>query len=195
MAADDGVPGDGDAAAGGSAVGDLVPAEESTPPVEGASADSDASAAAADVALASVSVPAALAMPAAESDRDALIDDEDRHDAKKPRLMLTIYSNLAATFVAMEKYQDGLYVCEDAFQFARVLGLDAARIDVKLYFRRGTCAMHLHLYEQAIHSFQEAATLQPKDAAIAKKLQEAKRALEQQRKREMRAYSRMFGVS
>eukprot|EP01040_Poterioochromonas_malhamensis_P021545 gene21545-26016_t len=64
------------------------------------------------------------------------------YDTHLVELMLTIYSNLAATFVAMEKYQDGLYVCEDAFQFARVLGLDAARIDVKLYFRRGTCAMH-----------------------------------------------------
>lgn len=53
--------------------------------------------------------------------------------------------------------------------------------------------MQLQNYEDAVVDLQEAAALQPKDAGILHKLAEAKRQADAKKKREMRAYSRMFG--
>lgn len=97
--------------------------------------------------------------------------------------------------VQMEKFVDAMHVCDDAFQLARVVGLKGPQIDAKLFFRRAICSLHLHNYDQAVSDLQEAVLIQPRDAAIAQKLKEAKRLADAQRKKEIRVYSRMFGAS
>ncbi len=89
----------------------------------------------------------------------------------------------------MEKYQDGLGVCDDGIQFAAKYEIE---VDAKLLFRRGTVNLHLHNYEDAMEDLQKAMTLNPKDNAIQLKFKEAKRLHDMKRKREMKVYSKMF---
>lgn len=89
----------------------------------------------------------------------------------------------------MEKYNDAINVCNDAFQIAKVNKL---KPDAKLLFRRGNANINLHNYEEAITDLQQALNLCPKDNAINNKLKEAKRLSDAKRKREMKAYSKMF---
>ena len=89
----------------------------------------------------------------------------------------------------MEKHPDALYVCNDACQIAKVNKL---KPDAKLLFRRGTANLNLHNYEDAINDLQQALTLCPKDVAIGNKFKEAIRLSDVKRKREMKAYSKMF---
>ena len=84
---------------------------------------------------------------------------------------------------------DGLNVCDDAIEFAKKCKIE---VDAKLFFRRGTVNLHLHNYEEAMEDLQKAMNLNPKDNAIQNKFKEAKRLHDMKRKREMKAYSKMF---
>ncbi len=89
----------------------------------------------------------------------------------------------------MEKYQDAIFVCDDAKHIAKVNDL---QVDAKVLFRRGTANACLSNYEEAIDDLQIAQSLLPKENAIANKLRESKRLHEANRKREMKVYSKMF---
>lgn len=65
-------------------------------------------------------------------------------------------------------------------------------VDAKIYFRRGSAAINLHCYEDAVADLTQASALCPQDKAIANKLKDARRLTEAKRKREMKVYSKMF---
>ncbi|KAL3878321.1 hypothetical protein ACJMK2_030684 [Sinanodonta woodiana] len=110
-------------------------------------------------------------------------EDDDEIDKKQT---ISLYLNLAACNIQLQKYDEALNNCNEA------LGIDED--NVKALFRRGQAQNALKNWDVALGDLQRAAELEPNDKGIRKEIEKVKRARDAYKTEEKKLYAKMFSA-
>lgn len=108
----------------------------------------------------------------------------EENKKKKDEISLSCYLNSASCAVRLGIWRNAINNCSYA--------LEVSPENPKAYFRRGQAYMGMKDYTEAVKDLEKALKLSQQDAGVLAALNEAKRCLNEEKKREKKMFSKMF---